>query len=317
MKKSFLGCLLLAVVLFLHPMAGAAAQAGVYLPAFKNSYRTLSVPTQVTKIGDTYFLVDAYHDRVLYSDSVGTILTNWDVLDYEYDHPHAIAGDGTILMVVDTDNNRVVTYRKLDQGYERIETLEAGNRPHAIVFDKDTGLFYVWSSMSGEMYRFRREADSFHTKLADVQKVPELEGRYTRSFTIVGDEIYLPSMGMSTVYVLNKKTFKVKKRYAVPSEIGGMVQLSRFGDYWYLTYSSDQAYDQSHQGIVRFTGFSDLKKGKVEDLTALFDGNAPYWIEYFDDAYYVAATGQDKMPGVLYSFCLENNKITNKYKIVQ
>ncbi len=308
----------LTILLFL-VMPGNCKQvlAGEYLPAYPNTNRTLSVPTQVTKIGDTCYLVDCYHNRVLFSDSVGTVLTNWQVMDYDYNHPHAIAGDGRIFMVVDTDNNRIVTYRKMDKGYERLESLEVGIRPHDVAYDEEDGLFYVWSSMTGEMYRYRRKEDSFKVELEDVHKIPELDGLYTRSFTLIDGSIYLPSMGRGAILQLDQKTFEVKKRYLVPAEMGGMVQLSKIQDYWYLTYSSDQAYDQTHHGLVRVRKLSDFGKGKIEDLSRYLEGNAPYAISCVDGIYYVPVTGYEELPSGMYTFQVNENQLTKCYKIVQ
>ena len=310
-------CALLAAAFLLLQPFGALRAEAVFLPEIPNTNRTLSVPTQVKMIGKTCFLVDCYHNRVLYSGSPFTILTDWKVLDYEYKHPHDIAGDGEILMVADTDNDRIITYEQEKGGYNRLQTIETGVRPHAVTFDEETGLFYVWSSMTGEMYRYKRTEGTHRVELQDVQQVADLKDCYTRSFTILDGNIYLPSMGRSAIYVVDKDSFRVKKIYPVPTEVGGMVQLSRIGKCWYLTYSSDQAYDQSKHGLLRAASLEDLQKGKWEELDRYLDGNAPYTISGIGEQYFVTVTGCDEMPSGIYTFEVVENNLVNCSKIIQ
>ena len=42
-------------------------------PAERNCYYGLLVPTQLTKIGDTIYLVDSYHNQILYSTAYGVL----------------------------------------------------------------------------------------------------------------------------------------------------------------------------------------------------------------------------------------------------
>lgn len=46
----------------------------------KNVQPSLSVPTQITKIGDDYFLVDCYHNQILTSKTPDAPLTDWYVM---------------------------------------------------------------------------------------------------------------------------------------------------------------------------------------------------------------------------------------------
>jgi hypothetical protein len=107
--------------------------------------------------------------------------------------PHATASDGVIYVVVDTDNNRVVTYMKTENGYQMLESIpDVGIRPHYIVYDKVTASFYVWSSMTGTMYVYRRDQKTNQLKLSKAVRIKELDGCYTRSFTIEGGTIFFP-----------------------------------------------------------------------------------------------------------------------------
>ena len=62
-----------------------------------NTYDTLNVATYLTRIGDTYYLADCYHDQILYHDNLTDPLTSWQVLTDEVHYAHTIAGDGDII----------------------------------------------------------------------------------------------------------------------------------------------------------------------------------------------------------------------------
>ena len=69
----------------------------------KNVQPSLSVPTQITKIGDDYFLVDCYHNQILTSKTPDAPLTDWYVMTDQINRGHTIAGDGTVYLADDTE----------------------------------------------------------------------------------------------------------------------------------------------------------------------------------------------------------------------
>ena len=123
-----------------------------------NPYPDLSVPTYITKIGDLYFLVDCYHNQILYHDNLTDPLTDWLVMTDEINRGHTIAGDGLVYLADDTENNRILVFEEQDEVFIHTQTFaDIGNRPHYIIYDAPTATFYAWSSMSGEMYLFRHD----------------------------------------------------------------------------------------------------------------------------------------------------------------
>ena len=59
----------------------APATSGETAPAgASNPYPDLSVPTWLTKVEDTYFLVDCYHNQVIYHDNLEDPLSSWKVM---------------------------------------------------------------------------------------------------------------------------------------------------------------------------------------------------------------------------------------------
>lgn len=86
------------------------------IPIPANPYFDLSVPTYITKLQDTYFLVDCYHDEIIYSDSLDRELNEWEVMTDEINRGHTIASDGVVYLTDDTENNRILVFEKRTAG---------------------------------------------------------------------------------------------------------------------------------------------------------------------------------------------------------
>lgn len=288
------------------------AKAGVFYPVERNSYYGLLVPTQLTKIGDTFYLVDSYHNQVLFSTQYGVLSSSWKVMSKNFLQPHSIAGDGVVYLVTDTENGRVVSYTKEQEGFTEQQIFNGiGVRPHYIVYDEPTGLFYAWSSMTGEMYLFRRKPDTAEVYLENIMRVPELYGKYVRSFTIEGGTIYFPCVHSSSIVAVDKSTFKVKNIYPVPENIAGMVQLTRIQNYYYLTVSTDINFDPKGANIVRARTLADFSTGNYESVNKKFGGDgAPYYISSADGSYFtvvIRTTGR----ACGYKFDVVNDELCN------
>ena len=48
----------------------------------------MNAGTYITKLQDTYFLVDCYHDEIIYSDSLDRELNEWEVMTDEINRGH-------------------------------------------------------------------------------------------------------------------------------------------------------------------------------------------------------------------------------------
>ena len=106
------------------------------IPIPVNPYFDLSVPTYITKLQDTYFLVDCYHDEIIYSDSLDRELNEWEVMTDEINRGHTIASDGEVYLTDDTENNRILVFEKEDGRFIHTQTFsDIGIRPHYIVYD--------------------------------------------------------------------------------------------------------------------------------------------------------------------------------------
>lgn len=276
----------------------------------QNSYNSLKVPTQITRIGDYYFLTDCYHNQVLYTQKLGAPVQKWKVMTTDVEQPHSIAGDGQVYLVVDTENNRVQVFEWEKGRFQNTQRLEGiGKRPHYIAYDKETQAFYIWSSLTGEMYIAKREADTGKVFVSEVRRIKELDGYYVRSFTIVGEQILFPSGNNCAVIAADKDTLEVQARYPVPGEISGMAYILPIGDYFYMTVSSDLNYDQDVATIIRCRDLSLLAQGGYEDVCSYFPNvKIPYYIDRFNGMYYMTSAGNKKM---IWHFNVADNRITD------
>lgn len=299
---------LAAFICFLSPYAAETVSASY--PSSNNAYGQLSVPTQVTKLGNTYYIVDCYHDQIIYSDNLNAPLKQWKVMTNHVHQPHALASDGTVYLVVDTENNRVISYEKGTDRFRELQIFEQiGNRPHYITYEPSDELFYVWSSLTGEMYLFGRTPGTTDLTLVETRSVPALNGMYVRSFTIMGDSILFPCVELGAILQVDRYSFELEQCYPVPDAIAGMVQIVPIEDYFYITVSSDRNYGRSTATIIRTTDLSGLRYGCYEDLKSLFGSKGtPYYISRFDGSYFM--THHDASPGI-YRFQVENNIVKN------
>lgn len=280
-----------------------------------NPNPTLSVPTYLTKIKDMYFIVDCYHNQVIYNENLTAPLYEWRVMTQDLSLPHTIASDGTVYMIDDTEQNRILIMEEsvnLNGQPVYIPTQEftgIGDRPHYVIYHEETDTFYAWSSESGEMFLFRRPKDDSRMYLTEVRSIPSLAGIYVRSFTIIDDNIYFVS-GNSTIIEAKLSTFEIKKEYPVPNELTGMVQLTPIEDYYYITISTDITGNQDYATIIRTKDLDNLIKGEYEDVYDNFvGGGTPYYITGIDDTWYLT---EHRLPGhSIWSFKVTDNQITD------
>lgn len=280
-----------------------------------NPYPTLSVPTYITKVDESYFIVDCYHNQVIYHDNLTDPLYQWQVMTDDIAMGHTLASDGKVYLIDDTENNRILVMEKgSNESGQTVflptqEFTGIGNRPHYIIYDDYTDTFYAWSSMSGEMYLFRHPEGDSRMYLTEIRSIPSLDNVYVRSFTIVEDTIYFVS-GNSSIIEADLYSFKIKKEYPVPPEMAGMIQLTPIDDFFYITVSTDSTGNQDYATLLRVKDLDSLSAGDYEDVYENFiGGGTPYYITKIEDTWYLT---EHRIPGhSIWSFQIENNNITN------
>lgn len=280
-----------------------------------NPNASLNVPTYITKVEDTYFIVDCYNNQVIYHDNLTDPLYEWQIMTRDIAMGHTLASDGLIYLIDDTEHNRVLVMEQAqNENGQRIfvpaqEFLNIGNRPHYIVYDEYTDTFYVWSSQSGEMYLFRHPENDSRMYLTKVQSIPSLSNVYVRSFTIIDDRIYFVS-GNSSIIEADLYSFEIKKEYPVPPEMAGMIQLTRIQDYYYITISTDSSGNQDYASIIRVKDLKDLAAGSYEDVYHHFiGGGTPYYLSMIEECWYLT---EHRIPGhSIWRFQVIDNEIAN------
>lgn len=280
-----------------------------------NPNASLNVPTYITKVDDTYFIVDCYNNQVIYHDNLTDPLYEWQIMTNDIAMGHTLASDGLVYLIDDTENNRVLVMEKdQNENGQTIfvptqEFLDIGNRPHYIIYDEYTDTFYVWSSQNGEMYLFRHAKEDSRMYLTEVRSIPSLSNVYVRSFTIIGDRIYFVS-GNSSIIEADLYSFKIKKEYPIPPEMAGMIQLTRIQDYYYITISTDITGNQDYATVLRVKDLGDLSAGSYEDVYHYFiGGGTPYYITMIEDSWYLT---EHRLPGhSIWRFQILDNEITN------
>lgn len=281
----------------------------------ENAYGDLLVPTYITEINGAYFIVDCYHNQVLYSFDLGLPIGDWFIMTSDIKMGHTIASDGQVYLLDDTENNRILVMEKKLNGIGNPvfmptqEFDQIGNRPHYILYDEPTKTFYAWSSMSGEMFCFSHDEGDTRMHLDKVMSIPNLDGYYARSFSIIDNEFYIVS-GDANIYRCSMDDFSVIAKYPVSPELVGMSQLVKIQDYYYLTISTDNYGNQDAATLIRTTQLENLVTGDYEDIYDNFiGGGTPYCITYFEGHYYLC---EHRLPGhSIWQFEINDNCVTN------
>ena len=294
---------------------------GVIKRSKENKYENISVPTWFEHYDGLYFFVDCYHDQIVYNDNLKDPIYMWKVMDDKLERPHTIAFDGKIYMVDDTDENKIIAYRKISNEdgsiyFERIqEFVDMGERPHYIVYDDESGRFFAWSSKSGQMWVFKHSKDKTGVFLDESYNIPALNGVYVRSFVFIEDKVYFVSGtgGNCTIFEATADTFDVIREIPVAPEIGGMVQITKIEDYFYITVSTSLYGETELKDIIRTDSLEHLQVGQYESVYERLIGEfpgTPYNITHVDGKWCLTVHREGFGAPVVY-FEVKDNEIVN------
>ncbi|MBQ6697153.1 MAG: hypothetical protein IJN16_10665 [Lachnospiraceae bacterium] len=297
----------------IHVVVPAVTALTTYLksPMTSNPYTSLSVPTQITKIGTDYFLVDCYHDLILTATSLDTPLNQWLVMSDQINRGHTIAGNGTVYLADDTENHRILVFIKEGNTFIQTQIFEnIGNRPHYIDYDAATNRFYALSSLTGELYVFYQEADTTQVQLEKILNIPGMQNTYIRSFSIEEDEIYF-ACNNGIILRTRLEDLTLLEQFSVPAELGGLIQVVKIQDFYYLTVSTDLSGNSDSATILRTRELCNLADYGYEDLYETFGSDGtPYYISSMDGHYFL--TQHCYLPGHgVWQFDIMEEDITN------
>jgi hypothetical protein len=280
-----------------------------------NPYDSLSVPTQFIKIGDLYFIVDCYHNQVIYTDTLGIPLKDWKIMTSDIERGHTVASDGELYLVDDTERSRVLVYKYDGKAFVLTQVVDnVGIRPHYIVYNEMDACFYAWSSMTGEMCVFERDGDTDQIRLNRVMSIKELNGYYVRSFTIIGDSIYLVS-GNGQILEVSRSDFTILQRYPVPEQLAGMIQILPIDGGFYITISTDASGNQNCATVIYTESLSNLASGAYKDIYSYFINiGTPYYMGVVDGRLCLT---EHRVPGYsIWVFDIDDNCLPTNVEVL-
>lgn len=73
-------------------------------------------PTELVKYGDDYFIVDAWHHRVIYNNNIDAPIEKWKTMTDSVLGCHSIASNGHLFVVDDTDHDALRIFKKQSRG---------------------------------------------------------------------------------------------------------------------------------------------------------------------------------------------------------
>lgn len=167
-------------------------------------WNRLYTPTQITKLGDKHFIVDCWHNRVIWSYDLETPIEQWGVVDSELGNPHSIDSDGRYYAVENTNYQEVRFYEFTDGSFTQVDALKnLGLKPHRVRYDHDRGFFIVLSADSGIMYHIKMIDGK--AQILSEHKIPMIDyeqSMHIRSFSIIDEQVIFTATPAQKVGVI-------------------------------------------------------------------------------------------------------------------
>jgi len=249
----------------------------------KNFRDKLYTPTFIQKIDNLYYIVDCWHHRIIYSDTIERPIYSWNILDENIGGPHSISGDNNYLFAENTGYNSIKVFkRNAGDGYNFHKELSGvGIRPHKIEYCAETKLFYVIGSQSSEVYCFKTCNDSDNIILHFVKELGFLSNSYTRSIRIIDDKMYFVS-GNNKIVITSYKDekFSILSEYSVPNELSSMNDIYKKDNWFFITATPKK--------FVCTQNLNGLVEGCYIDLYKKYNFmGTPYYFSDFDGFTYL------------------------------
>ena len=240
----------------------------------------LFTATYITKLNGTYFIVDCWHHRILYSSDINSEINQWNVLDDDIAGPHSIASDRNIFVAEDTGRHALKVYaQKQNTEFKLVQVVpNIGIRPHRVLYDSINNQFVVISS--GDQRLFLLNYENNELRVVSSELITELQGQYCRSITIRDNLVYMVGTRDIVVFHLNKGSIgKYVKTIRLNSQYEGSNDLYFINDEGGLLTSTPKR-------IFHFSNLSQLEEGNAQNLSSAYKGT-PYYISFFDNKLWV------------------------------
>jgi len=248
---------------------------------------SLNTATYLAYLNGTYFLVDCWNHRILYSSQLDADIRNWQILDDTLGGPHSIATDGQVLVAEDTGRHRIITYKKTKSfrgfRYERHQVIgNVGIRPHRVLFDKLSKTFLVVGS--GDKSITILGGQSENLQVLNRFLLDELDDQYIRSITLHGKNLYVVGSVQIGIYTYSLGTEKLGGRsLTFQKSLPLHERYIGSNDLYFFSHESTQAeplsglFTSTPGMLLRFRTLRDLVDGTAEELSRFVVGT-PYYV---------------------------------------
>lgn len=200
----------------------------------------LFAPTQVVALDNKWFIVDCWHNRVIWSTDLNTPIAQWQTVDDNLAGPHSISFGAGYFAIEDTGRHEVNFYQfnTQDQTFIKRHSLWVGGRPHRIHYVESDNSFYVLSSETQKLHRISMNGSS--PQLAHTYNLSFLNGRYSRSFTVLGKNILFVSQNREVILAeMNGDTLTERSRHTVPVDFADANDIFFTGNGYIMTATSN------------------------------------------------------------------------------
>ena len=270
----------------------------------------LYTPTQIIKALGYYFIQDCWNGRILYSSSLSNNLSDWNTLTDDFKGGHSLATDGRVIIADNSNNDQVYVYMYDHEKniFVNSQIISVENRPHYVLYDEKSELFYVLSSYSGIITELKVNETGEVSVVDTIHLDEPIE--YARSMSVIDDYLYIPDAS-GTIYKIDYlHNFETCDMFKVSDNIGGMNYLCKIDNYYYLSVYTGKDFDMNYSSrLIRSTSIENISDGRYEDITNLFGfSGTPYFISSFDNKYFI--TEIDNANSIC-SFETDGSSITN------
>jgi hypothetical protein len=266
----------------------------------------LRLPTHIAFVNGFEIISEVNSDRLSYRP-LGSE-SEWESSPLSVRSPHAVALSASqqLFYCADTDNNRVISFSRIDSGDSTGSVSIAGvalQRPHDILYDPATDLVYVLNPNRPAILRFsafgvdEAALDLFHAAGGYSRGISLVDGKIVLAASMQGLVIEIEDFDTGEVSV-HETYGKIEYAVAGSWETTGFIpnDIEFYDGYWYLSnfFHPDYASGTDHNRfkLVRFRTWDDLASGQWEELSHLVpDRQIPYFFTVHEGHLFLVGFG--------------------------